>query len=63
MANLPFVTSEASRHLNIIASMFKDGAKLTLLVRTPRDDEADFCLTNDDLDEAIKGLERRKEKP
>lgn len=46
--------------MNIIASMFKEGAKLTLLVRTPGNDEADFCLTNDDLDEAISVIERRK---
>jgi len=60
---LLFVTQEAQRHLNIIASMFKDGAKLTLLVRAPGNDDADFCLTNDDLEEAIKGLNRRKQRP
>lgn len=61
MSDLKFATQEASKHLNIIASLFKAGAKLTLLVRTPGNDEADFCLTNDDLAEAIMALERRKE--
>jgi len=50
----------ASDHLNSIAGLFKPGAKLTLLVRTPGNEEADFLLTNDDLGEAIKLIERRR---
>ena len=49
----------ASAKLEEIAECFKPGAKLTLLVRTPGNDDADFLLTNDDLSEAIKALQRR----
>lgn len=54
------VHNAASIHLSEIAEYFKSGVKLTLLVRTPGDDDADFILTNDDLDEVIKAIERRK---
>ena len=50
----------AGDHLNQIASCFVDGSKLTLLVRQPNKPDADFVLTNDDLDEAINALNRRK---
>lgn len=48
------------QHLNRIAKNFKPGVKLTLIARTPGNDEADFVLSIDDIDEAIKVLERRK---
>lgn len=53
------VQTFAAEKLNEIAVCFKPGAKLTLLVRTPGNDNADFCLSNDDLAEAIKALHRR----
>lgn len=40
---------------------FKPGAKLTLVVRRPDDDEADTVVTSDDINEVIAALGRRKE--
>ncbi len=48
----------ASDHLQQIASLFRDGAKLTLVVRNPEHDDRDFILSNDDIAEAIKALGR-----
>jgi hypothetical protein len=61
--DLVLVGDRCSAYLNQIAKNFKTGAKLTLIVRTPGNDEADFVLTIDDLDEAIKVLERRRDSP
>jgi hypothetical protein len=47
-------------HLVEIEKLFKRGAKLTLVVRIPGNDEADVVLTTDDLDEAIHAIGRRK---
>ena len=58
--NLQEVTDEASFHLNKILKCFKLGAKITVIVRRPENDECDFILTDDDVSEAIKALERRK---
>lgn len=43
-----------------ILSNFKAGAKITVLVRTPGKPTADFCMTDDDLDEVIAMVQRRK---
>lgn len=51
---------EASVHLNKIAALFTGEVKITLLVRHPGKDEQDFLLTNDDLEEVNKGIERAK---
>jgi hypothetical protein len=59
MAQLEEVTQEANGLLNRIHALFKPETKITLLVRTPGHDEADFSLSNDDLTEAIRALERR----
>lgn len=48
-------------HMDSILSNFKHGAKITVLVRTPGKDNADFCMTNDDLDQATAMIERRKQ--
>lgn len=52
----------ASEKLSEIAALFKPGARLTLLVRTPGypDGSRDFVLTNDALVDAIAALEIRK---
>lgn len=48
-----------------VASLFKPGAKLTLIVRSPAAEaagkDAGFVMTNDTLDDAIAALQRRKE--
>ena len=60
MTQLEEVTERTNALLNQIHGMFRPETKATLLIRTPGHDEADFCLTNDDLSEAIKALERRQ---
>lgn len=46
-------------------SLFKPGAKLTLVVRNPAAEaagrDADLIMTNDSLDEAMAALQRRKD--
>jgi hypothetical protein len=59
MDNLALVGEQCNQHLNEIAEYFKPGVKLTLLARTPGNDEADFVLTNDTLQDAVAALERR----
>jgi hypothetical protein len=51
--------------LSEIASMFKPGRKLTLLVRSPEmnDGSGDLVRTNDSLYEAVAALLRRKYEP
>ncbi len=39
---------------------FKPGAKITVLIRVPGKDEADFLMTSDDLDDVIDAVQRRK---
>lgn len=58
MNDLELATREAAYHLEKIQSLFKR-AKVTLLCRTPGNDEADFMLTDDDPAEAIKAIQRR----
>lgn len=48
-------------HLADIESYFKPGAKLTLLVRHPGFPERDLIVTNDDFDELIAMVRRRKD--
>ncbi|MBD8665262.1 hypothetical protein IFT59_18640 [Rhizobium sp. CFBP 8752] len=43
-----------------ILTNFKSGSKITVLVRAPGKPNADFCLTDDDLDEVIAMVRRRK---
>ena len=49
-----------SRRMDEILEIFKPGAKITVLVRSPGFPDRDFCLTSDDLGEAIAMLERRR---
>ena len=58
--NLQEVTYEVGFHLDKILKCFKPGAKITVIVRRPDNDEADFILSDDDISEAINALERRK---
>lgn len=44
-----------------ILTNFKQGAQITVLVRTPGKPTADFCLTNDDLEEVAAMIKRRQE--
>lgn len=44
-----------------ILSCFKAGMKITVLVRNPENPESDFCMTDDDLDQVVAMIKRRKE--
>lgn len=54
---------EAGARLHELSCMLLPGAKLTLLVRRPdaRDGSQDMVITDDELSEAIRALEIRKE--
>lgn len=56
------VEARINAALTAIAAEFKAGAKLTLLVRNdvPTGLDANFVMTNDTLEAAIAGLERRR---
>ena len=59
-APLEFVTEKVADRMDQILTHFKPGAKITVLVRTPGNDEADFCPSNDDIVQAIAALQRRQ---
>lgn len=44
-----------------ILSCFKPGCKITVLVRSPYNPKADFCLTNDELTDVAEMVQRRME--
>jgi len=52
--------ARCSEHLEQIQSLFKDGAKVTLIVRTPGFPERDVLLSDDTLEGAGEVLERTK---
>ena len=43
-----------------ILGHFKPGRKITVLVRSPDQPTADFCMTNDDLAAVAEMVERRR---
>lgn len=51
---------ELSRHLDEIGTLFKPGAKLTLVVRNPGRGDAGVVIGNDDLDLAVEEIRRRQ---
>lgn len=57
---LSLVKEEVATRMDEILGMFKPGAKISVLVRTPGNPDADFMMTNDALEEAMALLERRK---
>jgi hypothetical protein len=57
--NLELAGQEVERRLNQIAQVFKPGVKLTLLARTPGNDEADFLMTTDQPEDIRAALDRR----
>jgi hypothetical protein len=61
MNRLEEVHDNCSSLLELVAENFKPGAKITLVVRTPSNDEADFILTDEpDLNKVVDVLKRRK---
>ncbi|OMQ44954.1 hypothetical protein [Ensifer sp. 1H6] len=57
---LQIVQETVSDHMDQMLANFKAGAKITVLIRTPGKDEADFLMTSDDLDDVIDAVQRRK---
>jgi hypothetical protein len=47
-----------SDQMDCILRCFKPGAKITVTVRTPGYPDRDFCMTNDDLPEVKKLIDR-----
>jgi hypothetical protein len=50
--------AEIAEHLDSIKSMFKDGAKVTLIVRNPNIKDADVLVTDDAPKEIVAALRR-----
>ncbi len=46
--------------LDGLKKMFKPGVQLSIIMRTPGDTEAEFVVSNDDMQELIEVLERSK---
>lgn len=52
--------AEVSSHMDQILRLFKPGRKITVIVRTPGNGEADFLMTDDDLDEVVGLVQRHQ---
>jgi len=53
------VREQIERYLNGIGELFKN-PKITLVVRAPQLDDGDVVMTNDDLTEAIRAIEKSR---
>lgn len=51
-----------SARMNEILSKFKPGTKITVLVRTPGNDEADFVLSDEESFEPVEAMIERTKK-
>ena len=58
---LQIVGERVQFNMDRILTNFKGDVKITVLVRTPGKDTADFCMTNDDLAEVEKMVRRRRD--
>lgn len=56
------VQEQMSNHMDAILRLFKPGAKITVVVRNPGYGDADVVIGSDDLDEAIRAIERMKKR-
>jgi len=61
MSDLQYVQESVSDHMDEILALFKSGAKICVLVRTPHHPDRDFMMTNDHLDELAAMIQRRKD--
>lgn len=59
MSDIKSIREACSKKLDEIASYFTEDCKITLIVRKPGNDNADFVLSMDNLIEAKKVLARR----
>lgn len=51
-----------AEHMDAIIAEFKAGRRITVLVRSPGNEEGDFLMTDDDLEEAKALIQRRIER-
>lgn len=54
------VAESVQDSMDEILAKFKPGARISVLVRTPGKPTADFCMTDDDLEEVIAMVRRRQ---
>ena len=62
MTDLVDLKDRIAHHADEIAKMFKD-PRVTIVVRAPSLPDGDVVVTDDDLDAAIKAIERLKFRP
>lgn len=62
-ARLIEVRVQIAGYMDEMLTLFKPGAKITVLVRTPGNNEADLLLTNDSMEEIAAMVERSKARP
>jgi hypothetical protein len=55
--------NEVGGYMDRIVKLFKPGAKITVIVRSPDYADRDFIMSDDDLEEAIAALRRRNGTP
>lgn len=53
---------ECDSYLNKIGKLFTPDCKITLIVRKPDNDNADFVMTIDELDKVSELIERTKQR-
>jgi hypothetical protein len=56
-------SEQVAFHMEKIQAVFKPGTKITVVVRPPdhkAEGDTDFIMTDDDIDQAIAALQRRK---
>lgn len=54
------VRNQVADHMTSILALFKPGARITVIVRTPTNDRADFLMSNDNLTSVAALIERRR---
>lgn len=57
--NMIMTREACANKLEQISKLFVKGSKITLIVRQPSNDNADFILTDDQLPLAMAAIERR----
>lgn len=60
MTVLDEVRDRVAQHMLEIVKLWKPGAKITVIVRTPTNDRADFLMSDDDLAQVVALVERRR---
>jgi hypothetical protein len=53
--------AEIANHCGQVARLFRPGVKVTILVRSPAEGDADVLVTDDQIDAAIAALAKLKE--